>query len=74
MIINEVYDKAVPEYQDVGDDNSTSYALRQTRLTLQQLNKLRRMNDMRQYEQEEKLTSIRAQYGTPAKDDMNDPF
>jgi hypothetical protein len=64
-IITET-EAAVPGYQDLQDDESTSYALRQTRLTLKQINKLRKMNDIRQYEKEAKLSSIRAQYGQPA--------
>lgn len=66
MIIKEVYDKAVPGYQDLDSDKSTEYALRQTRLTLKQINKLRKMNDIREYEKEAKLKNIRAQYGAPA--------
>ena len=65
MQINEVYDKAVPGYQDVGNDKSTEYSVRQTRLTLKQINKLRKMNDIREYEKEAKLKNIRSQYGTP---------
>ena len=65
MKLNEVYDKAIPGYQDLGDDSSTKYALRQTRLTLKQINKLRKMNDIREYEKEAKLKNIRSQYGAP---------
>lgn len=72
MIINEIQN-AIPGYQDVNDDDSTKYALRQTRLTLKQLNKLRKMNDIRNYEKEAKLKSIQAQYG--ATPDLGDePF
>lgn len=67
MRLDEVYDKAVPGYQDTGEDKSTQYALRQTRLTLKQINKLRKMNDIREYEKEAKLKNIRSQYGTPAE-------
>jgi len=64
MIINEIYEKAIPGYQDIEDDQTTKYALRRTRLTLRQLNKLRRMNDIRRVEKEEKLKNIRTQYGS----------
>lgn len=65
MKLNEVYDKAVPGYQDLDDDLSTKYALRQTHLTLKQINKLRKMNDIRRYEKEIELKNVRAQYGAP---------
>lgn len=67
MIINEIA-PAIPGMQDLQDDNSTKYALRQTRLTLKQINKLRKMNDIREYEKEAKLKNIRAQYGAPAEE------
>lgn len=57
---------AVPGMQNLGDDHSTKYALRQTRLTLKQINKLRKMNDIREYEKEAKLEKIQAQYGQDA--------
>lgn len=69
MIINEV-EKHIPGMQSLEDDQSTKYALRQTRLTLKQINKLRKMNDLREYEKEAKLSSIQRQYGAPAEDDL----
>lgn len=74
-ILNEI-DAHLPGYQDLDDDESTEFALRQTRLTLKQINKLRKMNDMREYEKEAKLSSIQAQYGAPAEGDvdMGEPF
>lgn len=80
MKINDItilreFDEPVPGMQDLDSDNSTKYALRQTRLTLKQLNKLRKMNDIREYEKEAKLKNIQAQYGTPAEDmDGGEPF
>jgi len=75
MIINEV-EQHIPGMQSLEDDESTKYALRQTRLTLKQINKLRKMNDIREYEKEAKLTSIQKQYGAPAEGevDMGEPF
>lgn len=73
MIINEI-DQQIPGMQDLEDDSSTKYALRQTRLTLKQINKLRKMNDIREYEKEAKLKNIRAQYSTPADDMGGEPF
>lgn len=64
MILNEIYEKAPSAYQDLSQDNSQTTAsdLRKTRLTLRQLNKLRRMNDVRAYEYKEKLKNVRKQY------------
>jgi len=64
MILNELYQKSPEQYQNLKQDNSqlTAKKLRQTRLTLEQINKLRQMNDVRQYEQKEKIKKIKAQY------------
>ena len=65
----------IPGYQDLEDDQSTEYSLRQTRLTLKQINKLRKMNDIREYEKEAKLKNIRAQYGQAAEAGIDEnPF
>jgi hypothetical protein len=68
MILNELYDRSPNAYQDLGQDNSqtTLNSLRKTRLTLRQINKLRQMNDVRNYEYKEKLKNIRKQYAQPA--------
>mgnify|MGYP001260356154 FL=1 len=71
MIVNEVY-KSYPGYQDRADDNSAIKLgdLRKTRLTLKQINKLRKMNDVRSFETANKVKKIQNQYGnagnTPA--------
>lgn len=67
MILNELYHKSPDAYQDLSQDNSqtTLNSLRKTRLTLRQLNKLRQMNDVRNYEYKEKLKDIRTQYKQP---------
>jgi hypothetical protein len=64
MILNELYDKSPESYQDLSADNSqtTLNSLRKTRLTLRQLNKLRQMNSVREFEFKEKLKDIRKQY------------
>jgi hypothetical protein len=41
--------------------------LRKTRLTLRQLNKLRKMNDIRALEYKDKLKLVRKQYQPPAQ-------
>jgi hypothetical protein len=67
MILNELYHKEPGAYQDLSQDNSqtTLNSLRKTRLTLRQLNKLRQMNDVRNFEYKEKLKDIRKQYAPP---------
>jgi len=67
MILNELYHKSPSAYQDLSQDNSqtTLNGLRKTRLTLRQLNKLRQMNDVRNYEYKEKLKDISKQYAQP---------
>ena len=68
MILNELYHKSPSAYQDVAADNTQPHIgqLRKTKLTLKQLNKLRKMNDTRTFEYNEKLKDIRTQYAPPA--------
>ena len=60
MILNELFNKAVPGYQDLEDDNTqiTKDDLRKTRLTLKQINKLRQMKDIPNIERKEKIEKI----------------
>ena len=69
MILNELYDRGTGAYQDVAQDNSQPRLgdLRKTKLTLRQINKLRRMNDVRSYEFKEKLKRVQQQYAPPAQ-------
>jgi hypothetical protein len=69
MILNELYDRSPAAYQDVTQDNSQPRLgdLRKTKLTLRQINKLRRMNDVRTYEFKEKLKRVQQQYAPPAQ-------
>ena len=69
MILNELYDRKPAAYQDVAQDNSQPRLgdLRKTKLTLRQINKLRRMNDVRSYEFKEKLKRVQQQYAPPAQ-------
>lgn len=69
MNLFELFDKSVPGYQELGDDNSQldGYDTRKTRLTLKQINKIRLMNDVRNYEKKQKLSQIQAQYGASAE-------
>ena len=68
MLLQEFWKKDPEVYQDTAQDNSQPQLgdLRKSRLTLRQLNKLRRMNDVRAYEYKEKLKLIRQQYAIPA--------
>lgn len=72
MLLTEFWDREPEAYQDLEQDNSqiTLKDLRKTRLTLRQLNKLRRMNDVRAYEYKEKLERIQQQYSPPAQPAM----
>ena len=69
MILNEVYQRSPEAYQDLAQDNSQPRLgdLRKTKLTLRQINKLRRMNDVRTYEFKEKLKKVQQQYAPPAQ-------
>lgn len=64
MILQEFWKKEPEAYQDLKQDNSQVQLgdLRKTHLTLRQLNKLRKMNDVRTVEYQEKLKSVRQQY------------
>jgi hypothetical protein len=72
MILQEFWNKEPEAYQDVAQDNSQPQLgdLRKTHLTLRQLNKLRKMNDVRQVEYKEKLKLVRQQYAPPAQPAM----
>lgn len=67
MILTEFYQKQPDAYQSLDQDNSQVQIgdLRKTHLTLRQLNKLRRMNDVRMVEYKEKLKQVRQQYAPP---------
>jgi len=69
MLLLELYRAQPRSYQDVSQDNSRPSLgdLRKTKLTLRQINRLRQLNDIRQYEFREKLQKIQAQYAPPAQ-------
>lgn len=69
MILNEIYQRQPEAYQDVAQDNTQPKLgdLRKTKLTLRQINKLRRMNDVRTYEFNEKIKRVKQQYAPPAQ-------
>jgi hypothetical protein len=69
MILNELYDRSPAAYQDLSQDNTQPRLgdLRKTKLTLRQINKLRKMNDVRAYEFKEKLKRVKTMYAPPAQ-------
>lgn len=69
MILNELYEREPAAYQDISQDNSQPKLgdLRKTKLTLRQINKLRRLNDVRAYEFKEKLKKVQQMYAPPAQ-------
>ena len=69
MILNELYERSPEAYQDVAQDNSQPKLgdLRKTKLTLRQINKLRRLNDVRTFEFKEKLKRVQQMYAPPAQ-------
>jgi len=69
MIFNELFEGARTPYQDLAQDNSQPRLgdLRKTKLTLRQINKLRRMQDVRAFEFKEKIKKVQQQYAPPAQ-------
>ena len=69
MKLFEMFDEAVAGYQDVSADNSQPKwrESRKTKLTLKQIRKLRKMNDVRNYEKVSYLKKIHQQYAPKAE-------
>lgn len=67
MQLREFYEGVPKAYQDVEQDNSQPRLgqLRQTKLTLRQINRLRQLNDIRRAEMQEKIQKIQKQYSPP---------
>lgn len=64
MKLFELYDKSIAGYQDLEDDHSKPEwrDLRKTKLTLRQIRKLRKMQDVRAFEKAVNLKKVRKQY------------
>ena len=64
MKLMEMFDAAVPGYQDLKADNSRPKwrESRKTKLTLRQIRKLRKMLDVRNFEHNDNLKKLRTQY------------
>jgi hypothetical protein len=69
MILTEMFKDDETGYYDPEDDNSTLKLsdLRKTRLTLLQLNKMRKMDDVRAYEKSKKIEQVQLQYAPKAE-------
>jgi len=69
MILREVFESEEDGFYDPEDDNSKLKLsdLRKTRLTLLQLSKLRKMDDVRAYEQAQKIKYVQTQYAPKAE-------
>jgi len=65
MKLFEMFDAAIPGFQDVETDNSKPIwrTSRKTKLTLSQIRKLRKMLDVRNYEKAKHLAKVRKMYG-----------
>lgn len=63
-----MFDPAIPGYQDTSADNSSPKwrESRKTKLTLKQIRKLRKMNDVRNYEKIQHLKKVHEQYAAAA--------
>lgn len=69
MKLFEMFDHAPEGYQDIASDNSSPKwrESRKTKLTLKQIRKLRKMNDVRNYEKVQYLKKVHEQYGVKAQ-------
>lgn len=68
MILREFYETNESGWQDVEDDNSQPKwgETRKTRLTLGEINKMRRMHEVSAFEKAKDLKKIRKMYAPPA--------
>lgn len=68
MFINDIFEDIPPGARTEQDDNSVQKMneLRKTRLTLAQIRRLRLMNDLRKYEEQQKVEAVSKQYKTAA--------
>ena len=68
-MFNEEVEKPEEEFVDPADDNEIPKLndLRKTKMTLGQINRIRLVRDVRNFEQKSNLENIRKQYGTPAQ-------
>ena len=64
MNLFEMFDSAIPGYQNLEDDNSKPVwrTSRKTKLTLEMIRQLRKMIDVRNFEKKEYLKKVKEQY------------
>jgi hypothetical protein len=69
MILREFYEQAPDGWQDLSQDNSHSKwgETRHSTLQLWEINKIRRMSEVRNYERANNLKKVRKQYQPPAQ-------
>lgn len=69
MKLYEMYEPAPEGFQDLADDNSRPRFQdnRKTKLTLQAINKLRKMSEVEHYEHATNLKKVRKQYSPAAQ-------
>jgi hypothetical protein len=72
MKLFEVFDPPISGYQNVNNDNSRPSwkTSRKTKLTLKQIRQLRKMLDVRNYENRIYLKKVKEQYGKQAQPTM----
>lgn len=72
MLLHEMFEPAIEGLQDIENDNSRMKwkDARKSVLTLRQINKLRKMTEVRSFEQAEHLTKVRKQYAPPKQPTM----
>lgn len=72
MLLSEMFEPAKKDYQDQEDDKSRMKLgdFRKTRLTLRQINKLRRLNDIRKFENFQKKKLLKQQYSPSVGGEM----
>lgn len=71
MLLREMFDRYSEAYQDLDKDHQKPKwkAKRKIKLTLLQIQKLRKLNDTRNYESEANRKKIRKQYKSAAPSD-----
>ncbi len=69
MYVTELFSPTPTGYSTEKDDNTVLKLsdLRKSRLSLEQLNRLRIMNDVRKLEHEQKLKTVATQYKPPVE-------
>ena len=68
MLLNEMFNEYPEAYRDVQSDQTVLKFgdIRKTKLTLAQINLLRKMNDQRKIEYAEKIKKVKQRYGATA--------